>query len=153
MFWSYLYLWVCDVVLYPASVFIIRQGREVTLSQWTCYEYAWTHMDPQSRDPISPTHDQELHLIKETSPSIKKTRNDGSSMDDIIPYLHHRSAVRFSSLHDQKCCAPLILLMEVLCTSSYHSLSAYRIRSCCWINCYPLSLMDIRDTARPQPSY
>jgi hypothetical protein len=32
-----------------------------------------------------------------TSPSIKETRNDGSSMDDIIPYLHHRSAVRFSS--------------------------------------------------------
>jgi hypothetical protein len=74
-------------------------------------------MDPQSRDPISPTHDQELHLIKETSPSIKETRNDGSSMDDIIPYLHHRSAVRFSSPHDQKRCTLLILLMEVLCTS------------------------------------
>jgi hypothetical protein len=74
-------------------------------------------MDPQSRDPISPTHDQELHLIKETSPSVKETRNDGSSMDDIIPYLHHRSTVRFSSPHDQKRCALLILLMEVLCTS------------------------------------
>jgi hypothetical protein len=96
---------------------------------------------------------KKLHLIKETSPSVKETRNDGSSMDDIIPYLHHRSAVRFSSPHDQKCCALLILLIEVLHTSSYHSLSAYRIRSCCWINPYPLSLMDIRDTTRPQPSY
>src|SRR3984885_10662399 len=93
------------------------------------------------------------HLIKETSPSVKRTQNDGSSKDDIIPYLHQRSAVRFSSPHDQKCCTLLILLIEVLCTSSYHSLSAYRIRSCCWINPYPLSLMDIRDTACPQPSY
>jgi hypothetical protein len=126
----------------------------VVLRIWTLgHVKPWTHMDPQSRDPISPTHDQELHLIKETSPSVKETRNDGSSMDDIIPYLHHRSAVRFSSPHDQKRCALLILLMEVLCTSSYHSLSAYRIRSCCWINPYPLSLMDIRDTACPQPSY
>jgi hypothetical protein len=74
-------------------------------------------MDPQSRDPISPTHDQELHLIKETSPSVKRTQNDGSSKDDIIPYLHHRSAVRFSSPHDQKCCTLLILLIEVLRTS------------------------------------
>jgi hypothetical protein len=38
-------------------------------------------------------------------------------MDDIIPYLHHRSTVRFSSPHDQKRCALLILLMEVLRTS------------------------------------
>src|ERR1700733_13661445 len=60
---------------------------------------------------------KKLHLIKETSPSVKETRNDGSSMDDIIPYLHHRSAVHFSSPHDQKCCVPLILLMEVLHTS------------------------------------
>jgi len=90
--------------------------------------------------------DQELHLIRETSPSVKRTQNDGSSKDDIIPYHHQRSAVCFSSLHDRKCCALLILLIEVPCTSSYHSLSANRIRSCYWISHYPLSLMDISDT-------
>src|ERR1700733_11067532 len=96
---------------------------------------------------------KKLHLIKETSPSVKETRNDGSSMNDIIPYFHHRSTVRFSSPHDQKCCALLILLIEVLCTSAYHSLSTNRIRACRWINPYPLSLMDIRDTTCPQRSY
>src|ERR1700733_6990757 len=69
--------------------------------------------------------DQELHLIRETSPSVKRTQNDGSSKDDIIPYHHHRSIVHFSSPHDWKCYMLLILLIEVLCTSSYHSLSAY----------------------------
>ena len=111
-----------------------------------------TVMWPKYHQHMTPC-DQELHLIRETSPSVKRTQNDGSSKDDIIPYHHQRSAVHFSSPHDQKCCTLLILLIEVLYTSSYHSLSAYRIRSCCWINRYPLSLMDISDTAHPQPSY
>jgi hypothetical protein len=46
--------------------------KKSSLFNRECYEYTWTHVDPQSRDPISPTHDQELHLIKETSPSCAR---------------------------------------------------------------------------------
>src|SRR5882724_2887342 len=65
------------------------------LRTWTLgHIRPWTHMDPQSRDTSC---DREPHLIKETSQSGERTRSDGSSTNDIIPYLHHRSTVRFPS--------------------------------------------------------